>query len=71
MSSKSTRLINSILPKVLKLNNNKNKFKLIHISTDCVYDGTKGNYKTDLANAKDLYGASKLNGEKFSRLYSI
>ena len=65
MSSKSTRLINSILPKeILKLNNNKNKFKLIHISTDCVYDGTKGNYKeTDLANAKDLYGASKLNGE--------
>ena len=38
--------------------------RLIHISTDCVFSGTKGNYsESDLPDAKDLYGRSKLLGE--------
>lgn len=38
--------------------------RLVHVSTDCVFDGRKGNYReTDFADAKDLYGRSKFLGE--------
>ncbi len=38
--------------------------RLIHISTDCVFDGSKGNYKEDdLSDAEDLYGRTKFLGE--------
>jgi dTDP-4-dehydrorhamnose reductase len=38
--------------------------RLVHISTDCVFSGCKGNYlETDEADAQDLYGRSKLIGE--------
>lgn len=38
--------------------------RLIHISTDCVFSGRKGNYlETDVADAEDLYGRTKLLGE--------
>lgn len=38
--------------------------RLVHISTDCVFSGRKGNYlETDEADAQDLYGRSKLIGE--------
>lgn len=37
---------------------------LIHISTDCVFSGRRGEYvETDTADADDLYGRSKLLGE--------
>lgn len=38
--------------------------RLIHVSTDCVFDGAKGNYvESDRPNAYDLYGRSKFLGE--------
>jgi dTDP-4-dehydrorhamnose reductase len=38
--------------------------RLIHISTDCVFSGRKGNYdESDVADAEDLYGRTKLLGE--------
>lgn len=38
--------------------------RLIHISSDCVYSGSKGNYKeTDVPDALDIYGKSKAMGE--------
>jgi dTDP-4-dehydrorhamnose reductase len=38
--------------------------RLIHISTDCVFAGTKGMYtEGDTPDARDLYGLSKLLGE--------
>jgi dTDP-4-dehydrorhamnose reductase len=38
--------------------------RLIQISTDCVFTGRKGNYlETDVADAEDLYGRTKLLGE--------
>tara|TARA_Y200000002_G_scaffold349276_1_gene325792 strand:- start:85 stop:978 length:894 start_codon:yes stop_codon:yes gene_type:complete len=59
-----TLLINSIFPKFLSTNSNIYNYKLILISTDCVYDGKKGYYKErDIPNSNDLYGLSKLNGE--------
>lgn len=38
--------------------------RLIHVSTDCVFDGAKGDYvESDQPNAYDLYGRSKFLGE--------
>jgi dTDP-4-dehydrorhamnose reductase len=38
--------------------------RLIHISTDCVFSGRRGNYtEDDIPDAEDLYGRSKLLGE--------
>lgn len=38
--------------------------RLVHISTDCVFSGSRGAYReTDLPDAQDLYGRSKLLGE--------
>lgn len=38
--------------------------RFIHVSTDCVFSGSKGSYReSDAADAKDLYGRSKYLGE--------
>lgn len=38
--------------------------RLIHISTDCVFNGSRGNYdEQDQADARDLYGWTKYLGE--------
>lgn len=38
--------------------------RLITMSTDCVFDGAKGNYaESDLCDATDVYGRTKLLGE--------
>ena len=40
--------------------------RMIHISTDCVFDGAKGNYsENDQSNATDLYGRTKFLGEVY------
>lgn len=56
--------INALLPHSLADMANKVGSKLIHISTDCVFDGKKGDYvENDRADAEDLYGRSKQLGE--------
>ena len=41
---------------------------LIHISTDCVFDGKRGSYtEDDVSNATDLYGRTKFLGEVSDR----
>ena len=43
---------------------NKLNFKVIHISTDCVFSGSTGNYSEDsIKDAKDTYGLTKSLGE--------
>jgi len=38
--------------------------RLVHVSTDCVFNGAKGNYReSDPSDAEDLYGKSKFLGE--------
>jgi dTDP-4-dehydrorhamnose reductase len=38
--------------------------RLVHISTDCVFNGRAGNYReSDISDAEDLYGKSKFIGE--------
>lgn len=56
--------INSLFPHQLARLCKIYRAKLIHISTDCVFSGNKGNYKEiDVPDAKDLYGLTKLLGE--------
>ena len=56
--------VNSIFPYKLSNYCKKKKIKLIHISTDCVYSGKKGNYlEDDLHDPVDIYGKTKSLGE--------
>lgn len=56
--------INSIFPYKLHSLTNPLNIRLIHFSTDCVFDGKKGGYlETSKPNATDLYGISKYWGE--------
>ncbi|MCO4799731.1 MAG: SDR family oxidoreductase [Colwelliaceae bacterium] len=56
--------MNSLLPHQLASLCDGHSCKLIHFSTDCVFDGKKGLYtETDLPDARDLYGRSKFLGE--------
>ena len=56
--------LNSLLPHRLASDSISLNFRLIHISTDCVFLGTQGMYREDsVPDATDLYGRSKLLGE--------
>lgn len=56
--------INAMLPHQLANLCNLAGARLVHISTDCVFSGAKGNYKeSDTSDATDLYGKSKYIGE--------
>lgn len=56
--------INSLFPHELAAWSIKNKKRLIHFSTDCVFNGIKGNYnEKSIPNAKDIYGKTKSLGE--------
>jgi dTDP-4-dehydrorhamnose reductase len=60
----NTVLINSFFPLKLSELAIKLNFNLIHLSTDCVFSGLRGNYdEIDYPDANDLYGKSKLVGE--------
>lgn len=56
--------INSMLPHRLSKICNDSNARFIHISTDCVFTGTKGMYtEEDITDSQDLYGVSKRLGE--------
>ena len=56
--------INALLPHRLALLSKNFGSRLILVSTDCVFSGSKGNYlETDFPDCDDLYGRSKLLGE--------
>ncbi len=59
-----TLTLNSLFPQRLAMLRADLDFRLITISTDCVFDGQEGNYsEDDIPNANDLYGQSKRWGE--------
>ena len=67
LNKKNIYLLNSDLPKYLDKESKKRNFSLIHISTDCVYSGSRGNYtEDDKTDALDLYGHSKAIGEELN-----
>jgi dTDP-4-dehydrorhamnose reductase len=56
--------VNSIFPKNLAKLAGKTDKKCIHITTDCVFSGSKGNYtEDDYFDADDVYGLSKNAGD--------
>lgn len=56
--------LNSLLPHYIDSLSEKYNFKFVHVSTDCVYEGTIGKYdETSLPDATSFYGRSKALGE--------
>jgi dTDP-4-dehydrorhamnose reductase len=56
--------LNSLLPHRISLICRAAKIRMIHVSTDCVFSGKRGNYKVDdQSDAEDLYGRTKFLGE--------
>lgn len=56
--------VNSFFPKRLLKWSQENNSRVIHFSTDCVFDGGQGSYlETSQPTAKDNYGRTKFLGE--------
>ena len=56
--------INSYFPHYLEQKYSTTLTKVIHLSTDCVFDGSKGNYiESDVHTEMNYYGKSKSLGE--------
>ncbi len=56
--------VNALAPHRLAAAARAHGARLIHVSTDCVFDGQRGHYdEGDPPNATDLYGRSKALGE--------
>lgn len=56
--------VNALLPHRLAALCAATRSRLVHLSTDCVFSGLKGNYKeSESPDPVDLYGMSKLLGE--------
>jgi len=57
-------LVNSVFPRFLSNVSEKLNCKLIHPTTDCVFDGLEGNYNEKHEhNVTDVYGRTKSLGE--------
>lgn len=57
-------LINSYLPHCLEKHYENTKVKIIHLSTDCVFSGERGNYKeNEIQDGRTFYDRSKALGE--------
>lgn len=66
--SRTSIAINALFPHQLAELSSPHNFRLIHISTDCVFSGRKGHYKEkDIPDAEDLYGRTKYLGEVTAR----
>lgn len=60
--------VNSLWPHVLADAGSRVGARMVHMSTDCVFSGSRGMYtESDLPDACDLYGRSKLLGEVTDR----
>lgn len=56
--------VNTLFPHKISEIAKKHNCKFIHITTDCVFDGTKGSYTVDdKHSATNIYGVSKSLGE--------
>lgn len=56
--------VNTLFPNTLAQYCDKFNLKLIHITTDCVFNGLKGNYnENDVHDETNIYGISKSLGE--------
>ncbi len=62
----TAKTVNEVAPKILAKFSKKYNSKLIHISTDYVFNGkaNKPYSETDKVNPESVYGVTKLNGEQ-------
>ena len=64
--------INTFFPKKLAKMSSMYQFRMIHISTDCVFKGDKGSYsENSISDVEDVYGKSKNLGEITQNKYVI
>jgi len=64
VSSELAKIVNTRFPLNLSAQCGELGIRLIHISTDCVFSGNRGNYKeSDAPDPVDAYGQTKLSGE--------
>jgi dTDP-4-dehydrorhamnose reductase len=64
--------VNAQLPHRISLVCAASNIRMIHISTDCVFSGKKGNYNDDdISDAEDLYGKTKYLGEVAYKPHTI
>ena len=62
--NKTFIMVNSLFPHKLQEIVENHQSKLIHITTDCVFNGSKGLYnENDIHDEENLYGVSKSLGE--------
>ena len=55
---------NALFPHLLAAEASERGARVIHVSTDCVFSGDRGQYgEEDFADARDLYGRTKFLGE--------
>jgi len=60
--------LNALFPHLLNEMASQADARLVHVSTDCVFDGCKGDYtESDPPTAVDLYGRTKFLGEVHDR----
>jgi len=65
-NKKSAYSVNAEGARNLAIVANENNIRLIHISTDSIFDGKNGDYsEEDIPNPVNIYGKSKLQGEKY------
>jgi dTDP-4-dehydrorhamnose reductase len=63
-NNRSYFIINSIFPIILSMICKNHNSIMVHITTDCVYNGEKGNYgENDIPNESNTYGLSKSLGD--------
>ena len=56
--------VNALLPGEIAETAKKHDIKMVHISTDAVFDGQKGNYsETEIPNPLSVYARTKRDGE--------
>jgi len=64
----AARQINALVPMVLAEYCGRNRCRLIHLSSDMVYDGRRGNYReTDKTAPLSVYGRTKVEAEQLVR----
>jgi dTDP-4-dehydrorhamnose reductase len=64
--------LNTQLPLFLSEMGIKQGFRLIHISTDCVFSGSRGGYiESDRPDATDNYGLTKIGGEGIDQKHLV
>jgi len=57
-------LLNSYLPRYLEQKYTASRVKIIHLSTDCVFSGSRGCYtETDIPDGETVYDRTKILGE--------